>query len=104
VDAPRVIATGVAGWSFPVYLIVQGDAFYTLWGEARGQDATGVPVFGNRCLAEEQVEQDGIEPTVVQVDSASAMKQIAATLVDAWFFYFHDCEAEMVAVKVSRVG
>ena len=91
-------------FAYPSFLIVLGDgSYHTLWGDVRGQDVTGIPIFGQRSLAEEQVEQDAIDGTVLEVPSASAMKQIAATMVNAWFFYFADEECEMAAVKASHI-
>lgn len=91
--------------SYPLYLIKQGEALYTLWGQSPdGDDINGVALFADRALVAEQIEQDGIEGEILEVSNSSGLQQIAVTLGDIWLIYFpEDQEREMVAIESSQV-
>jgi hypothetical protein len=84
--------------SYPIFVIKQGDDYYSLSGETpKGEEVIGIPVFGDRTLAEEQIEADEIDGTILELDGLPRFKE------DTWLFYFADEESEMAPVKVSSL-
>ena len=91
-------------WSYPLFAIKRSDEFYSLWGEApSGEDVSGVPVFGNRPLAEQQLQDAGIAGTVVELIHVGQLQEFVGKLDTNWLFYFEDEESEMWPVAVSQV-